>query len=130
MSKTKRSFRAAALAAIVFIAFVQGVGLAASAAPVHVGEPPANEATIVRLPDDSLRIYHILRPAGTELRSVGSTDNGKTWGDDRLEFKLPGVAYYGNQVLVDSDGELHAAFHIQGKGDTGYNGRHYDLWHA
>jgi lysophospholipase L1-like esterase len=130
MSKTKRSFRAAALAAIVVIAFVQGVGLAASAAPVHVGEPPANEATIVRLPDDSLRIYHILRPAGTELRSVGSTDNGKTWGDDRLEFKLPGVAYYGNQVLVDSDGELHAAFHIQGKGDKGYNGRHYDLWHA
>lgn len=98
--------------------------------PVRVGEPPANEATIVRLPDDSHRVYHVLRPAGTELRSIGSTDNGKTWGDDRLEFKLPGVAYYGNQVLIDSDGELQAVFHIQGKGAKGYNGRHYDVWHA
>lgn len=121
------------LVAVTTIALLASASHAAAAGavpPVHVGEAPANESTIVRLPDNSLRIYHILQPARTELRSIGSTDNGKTWGDDRLEFKLPGTAYYANQVLVDSDGEIHAAFHILEKGDKGYNGRHYDVYHA
>jgi hypothetical protein len=39
--------------------------------PLRVDESPVNEATIVRLPDDSLRIYHVLRPAGTEIRGYG-----------------------------------------------------------
>ena len=107
------------------------VAVAADAAPPrHVAEAPANEATIVRLPDGELRIFYVVQPARSELRSTGSRDDGKTWGDDRLEFKLPGTAYYANQALVDSDGELHAVFHILGKGDKGYNGRHYDVWHA
>ena len=108
----------------------QTVANADAAAPRHVAEAPANEATIVRLPDGELRMFYIVQPARTELRSTGSRDDGRTWGDDRLEFKLPGTAYYANQALVDSDGELHAVFHILGKGEKGYNGRHYDVWHA
>jgi hypothetical protein len=128
---TRPRFRRPIVAALLTLCMLttRAVG-AGAAAPRHVGESPANESTIVCLPDDSLRIYYIVQPARTELRSTGSTDNGKTWGDDRLEFKLPGTAYYANQVLVDSEGELHAAFHILGKGDKGYNGRHYDVWHA
>src|SRR5688500_4966971 len=122
-----------ALVAMTLLSLLASASAAVAAdatPPRHVAEAPANEATIVRLPDGELRIFYIVQPARTELRSTGSRDDGKTWGDDRLEFKLPGTAYYANQALVDSDGELHAVFHILGKGDKGYNGRHYDVWHA
>lgn len=98
-------------------------------APVRVAESPANEAVVLRLPDDSMRVYYILRPSGEELRSIGSHDGGFTWGDDRLEFKLPGAAYYAVQVAIDHAGEVQAIFHIRGEGNRGYRGRHYNVWH-
>lgn len=97
--------------------------------PLRVGEPPSNEAVVVRLPDDSLRMFYIVRPSGDELRSRESADNGMTWGNDRIEFPLPGKAYYAVQVLVDREGEFQAIFHIAGTGPNGHNGRTYDVWH-
>ncbi|HRK30959.1 MAG TPA: sialidase family protein [Tepidisphaeraceae bacterium] len=102
----------------------------AISAPVRVGTPGANEAVAVRLPDDELRVYYVWRPEGTEIRSIGSKDHGRTWSEERTEFKLPGTAYYGVQVVVDQHGELQCMFHILGKGENGYNGRHYDIWHT
>lgn len=98
--------------------------------PRRVGVPGANEAVVVRLPDDEMRVYYVRRPEGNEIRSMGSRDGGRTWGDDRTEFAVPGAAYYGVQVAVDRHGELQCVFHVLGKGDNGYRGRHYDLWHA
>lgn len=100
------------------------------APPRRVGVPGANEAVVIRLPDGEMRVYYIRRPEGTEIRSSGSRDNGRTWGDDRLEFAVPGSAYYGVQVTLDRNDELQCVFHVLGKGDNGYRGRHYDLWHA
>ena len=65
----------------------------------------------MRLPDDSLRIYYVRRPDGTSIRSVGSTDGGLTWSDDRHEFDLPGAAYYAIQVFPDDEG----AYLIRGR---------------
>jgi predicted neuraminidase len=98
--------------------------------PRIVGTPGANEAVALRLPDGELRVYYVRRPEGTEIRSMGSRDNGRTWGDDRAEFAVPGTAYYGVQVILDRHGELQCVFHVLSKGDNGYRGRHYDLWHA
>lgn len=99
-------------------------------APVKVGVPGANEAVTLRLPDGELRVFHVWRPSGTEIRSISSRDNGRTWSEEKTEFKLPGTAYYGVQVTLDRNNELQAMFHILSKGDKGYNGRHYDIWHA
>ena len=100
-------------------------------APAVVRESPENEAAIIRLPDDSLRIYYIARPDGKELRSLGSDDGGLTWYDDRLEFALPGAAYHAIEVLVDRRGELQATFHIfRGQGRSPGVDRNLDLWHA
>jgi len=113
-----------------FVARNQETPLTKIWSPVAVGVPGANEAVVVRMPDDELRVFYVFRPDGTEIRSIGSKDNGRSWGPERTEFKLPGVAYYGVQVVVDRHGELQCMFHILGKGDNGYNGRHYDVWHT
>lgn len=99
-------------------------------APVKVGAPPSNEAVTLRLPDGEMRVFYVHRPEGTEIRSISSKDNGRTWGEEQTEFKVPGAAYYGVQVTLDKNNELQAVFHVLGKGDKGYNGRHYDLWHV
>lgn len=101
-----------------------------TAPPRHVGVPGANEAVAVRLPDGEMRVYYVQRPEGKEIRSIGSRDNGRTWGDERSEFAVPGAAYYGVQVVLDRNDELQCVFHVLGKGDNGYRGRHYDLWHT
>jgi hypothetical protein len=98
--------------------------------PLVIRESPANEAKLIRLPDDSLRIYFIHRPEGRELRSISSTDGGVTWSDEKTEFPLPGEAYYAVQAVVDDQGEVQLAFHIREQGERGYRGRHYNLWHT
>jgi len=99
-------------------------------APTIIRESPANEAKLVRLPDDSLRIYFIHRPEGRELRSISSTDGGLTWSEEKTEFPLPGEAYYAVHAVVDDQGEVQLAFHIREQGELGYRGRHYNLWHT
>lgn len=99
-------------------------------APTKVGAAPANESVMVRLPDGTLKVFYIHRPEGTTICSITSTDNGRTWSQEHTEFSLPGTAYYGVQVTLDRHGEFQVVFHILGKGDKGYNGRHYDLWHV
>lgn len=88
----------------------------------------ANESVVVRLPDDALRIFFV--DGGTLISSITSTDGGLTWGPRHTELELPGKAYHALQVLLDTDGELHVVFHLFAKGNRGYRGRHYNLWHA
>ncbi len=100
-------------------------------APAVLRESPENEAKVVRLPDGSLTIYYIARPSGNALRSLSSMDGGLTWNRDRLEFELPGAAYYAVQVILDSDAELHALFHIwRGSGKQPGVDRNLDVWHC
>lgn len=110
--------------------FLASLAPAVPAGPVQTAPGPENEAVVVRLPDDELRIYYVHRPEGLEIHSIGSTDHGKTWGKPRTEFKLPGPAYYAVQVAVDRQGELQCVFHVRTEGTKGYRGRHYDLWHT
>lgn len=104
----------------------------AGAPPQRVGPAPADESVVVRLPDDSLRIFYIARPDGKQLRSISSSDNGLTWGDPQTELDLPGAAYHAVQVLVDRHHRLHAVFHVleQAMPQEGYRGRLYNLWHS
>jgi hypothetical protein len=100
-------------------------------APSVVAPSPQNEAQIIKWDDRTLRIYYVQRPEGTSIRSVGSTDGGLTWSDDRREFDLPGQAYYAVQIIPDSQGELQAVFHIfRGKGRKLGVDRNLDIWHC
>lgn len=99
--------------------------------PVFIRESPANEATIIDLRNGPVKIFFINRPGNADkLMSVTSTDHGLTWSNPAEEFSLPGEAYYANKLVRDKCGELHCVFHIFGKGDNGYNGRHLDLWYC
>lgn len=99
-------------------------------APVIVNKAPGNEATIVRLPNE-LKIFFVNRPGKADhMMSVSSADNGITWSAPAKEFDLPGQAYYANNVITDTEGNLHCVFHIFDKGENGYQGRHLNLWYT
>ena len=98
--------------------------------PVIVDKSPGNEATIVRLSNE-MKIFFVNRPGeANKMMSVSSTDNGISWSSPHKEFDLPGQAYYANNVVKDSEGNLHCVFHIFGKGENGYQGRHLNLWYC
>ncbi len=98
--------------------------------PVIVNEAPGNEATIVRLTNE-IKIFFVNRPGeANKLMSVSSTDNGISWSQPNKEFDLPGQAYYANNLVKDSEGNLHCVFHIFGTGKNGYRGRHLNLWYC
>ncbi|HUZ61095.1 MAG TPA: sialidase family protein [Hanamia sp.] len=100
-------------------------------APVVLERSPANESTILRLPDGTLKIFFINRPGQADkMMSVSSLDNGFSWGKPQVEFTLPGIAYHANTVLLDDHGNVHCVFHIFGKGDKGYRGRQLNLWYC
>jgi hypothetical protein len=99
--------------------------------PVFIGQSPGNEATIIKMPDGKIKIFFINRPGPADkMMSVTSDDNGVRWSKPETEFPLPGEAYYANNLVVSNNGDLHCIFHIWGKGDNGYNGRHLDLYHC
>lgn len=99
--------------------------------PVIVQKAPGNEATVVRLESGKLKIFFVNRPGKADkLMSISSYDSGITWDEPKEEFSLPGEAYYANNLVRDKSGELHCIFHIFGKGENGYNGRHLDLWYC
>lgn len=99
-------------------------------APIFIQESPENEAVIVKLPDGKLQIFYTLQPSGTELRSITSTDGGRTWSESQLEVEMPGQAVFCMQALVAQDGEAHAFVLIRHG-----SGRRYgidlflDVWH-
>ena len=100
------------------------------AEPVIVGASPANEATVVTLPDGRHKIYYINRPGDADrLMSIESAD-GAEWSKPSVEFRLPGEAYYANRVFVSKDGTVHCVFHIWNTGELGYRGRQLDLWYT
>lgn len=104
---------------------------AAVFAPIVIGEAPGNEATVVRLLNDALKIFFINRPGDADkLMSISSGDNGLSWRRPQIAFGLPGQAYYANQVIPGRDGELHCVFHLFGEGTNGYRGRHLDLYYC
>ncbi len=99
-------------------------------APEVVTASPANEASIVRLPDGTLRIFWIVQ--GKYCASMRSRDHGKTWSRPVIEFSVPEHAYVTTQALVDRDGEIHVCFLV----GRGVGNRRpavdlfYDIWHT
>jgi predicted neuraminidase len=99
--------------------------------PVIVQKLPANESTILRMPNGTLKIFFINRPGSSDkMMSVSSADNGFSWGEPKEEFALPGTAYHANTVLIDDSGNVHCVFHIFGTGENGYRGRQLNLWYC
>lgn len=99
--------------------------------PVIVKKAPGNEATIVNLASGIIKIFYVNRPGkGDKLMTISSYDMGISWSDPQKELDLPGEAYYANQVMQDQNGNIHCVFHLYGKGDKGYRGRHLNLWYT
>lgn len=99
--------------------------------PVVIAPAPTNEATMVSRSSGELCIFFINRPGNADkMMHIRSTDGGISWSEPEKAFDLPGNAYYANQVLEDTDGVLHAIFHLFAVGDNGYRGRHLDVWHT
>lgn len=100
-------------------------------APVFIRKSPANESTVIRLPDGTIKIFYINTPGKANmLMSILSTDNGISWGEPEKEFDLPGIAYHANSIVLDETGNLHCVFHIFAKGENGYNGKQLNLWYC
>lgn len=100
-------------------------------APVIVHPSPGNEASIVKLQGDSLRIYYINTPEEPHImKSILSTDGGFSWGTPVREFELPGKSNYGQEFLIDNMGNYHSIFHIYSSKDTFTRSRFLDIWHS
>ncbi|MEX2511863.1 MAG: sialidase family protein [Cyclobacteriaceae bacterium] len=94
--------------------------------PEKIGEAPTNEAVVI---DDrgTLKIFYINRPGNADkVMVLKKNQNG--WSEPEEAFQLPGQAYYALQVVKSENGDLVCVFHLFGKGDQGYKGRHLDLW--
>lgn len=99
--------------------------------PVVIARAPANESSILRLPDGTLKIFYVNKPGTADkMMSISSKDGGYSWGNAKIEFKLPGTAYHANSVVLDENGNIHCVFHIFGKGKNGYHGRQLNLWYC
>lgn len=127
---------------VFFVVFVRGALAISSDAehlkgdeeeavkPYIVGQSPANESTLVTLPDGTHKIFFINRPGNADrMMSLHSSD-GIKWSDPMVEFELPGEAYYANRVVVSKSGTIHCVFHVWSTGDLGYRGRQLDLWYT
>ncbi len=99
-------------------------------APEIVAASPANEPSIVRLPDGTLKIFWIVK--GKHCASMSSHDHGVTWGKPVVEFSVPEHAYFTTRAMLDRDGELHLCF-LVGRGVGNRKPAvdlFYDIWHA
>ena len=114
---------------IIIITLVLCITGIIEAKPVQATPPsvlaplPDNEATIIRLPDDSLKIFWASKGDKT-IKSIASKDNGRTWSDPFTEFAVPGVTYHPSQSLLDSNGQMHQFFIIFRDGTK----RNIDVW--
>tara|TARA_R110002124_G_scaffold170608_11_gene338368 strand:- start:7110 stop:8726 length:1617 start_codon:yes stop_codon:yes gene_type:complete len=94
--------------------------------PEKISKSPANEA--VWLNDEGIpRLFYVNRPGNADkIMSMDWTGEGLS--EAKEEFALPGQAYYALQMVHSSNNDLISVFHIFGKGENGYRGRHLDLW--
>ena len=100
-------------------------------APVFVKTSPGNEATIVGLTHDSLRIFYInSQDSADRMMSITSVDRGLAWGNQKKAFNLPHQGANGNQVIKDHNGKLHCVFLVQEEGNGGYRGRLDNIWYS
>lgn len=96
--------------------------------PVVVAPSPQNEANTVRLPDNTLVTYYMIRDK--HVASIRSTDNGVTWSEPEIDFEVNGQTGYACRSLVDSYGELHVWYLKRGIDQPGFPGnRQLNIWH-
>lgn len=99
--------------------------------PVMVQSFPYNEASVVRISADTLKIFFLnTEREDDKLMSMTSFDGGLTWGIPEKEFDLPGQAYHANQVIEDHSGKLQCIFTLFEKGEGGFYGRLYNVWYC
>ena len=98
----------AVVAAIGCCTIVRAAPVANPAEPVVVGTFPENEADVVRLPDDTLKMFYNQR--NEYVGSLTSRDHGKTWSEPTKEFAVSGKTAHAMQVLLDPAGELHVFY--------------------
>ncbi len=99
-------------------------------APEIVADSPADEASVIRLPDGTLKIFWIVE--GRHCASIASHDHGRTWREPVVEFPVPQHASFTARGMLDREGELHLCFLV----GRGVGNRRpgvdlfYDIWHA
>ncbi len=99
-------------------------------APVIVSSAPTNECALVVRKNGDLELYHATKPESDSISVMRSTDGGLTWGKPEIAFPIPGKIYYAVMATCGSDGEVDLVFHLAGKGEGGYKGRLYNVYHT
>ena len=98
----------ALFAVITCSPLVMAAPVASPPEPAVVGTFPENEADVVRLPDDTLKVFYNQR--NEYVGSLTSRDHGKTWSEPQKEFAVSGKTAHAMQVLLDPAGELHVFY--------------------
>lgn len=99
------------------------------AAPRVVRAAPENEASLVTLPDGTVRLFFLKR--GEAVCSIESRDGGLHWTGERREFAVPGPTAHACVAMLDRRGELHVFFlGLRGAGTKLNVDRFLDVWHT
>lgn len=99
-------------------------------APAIVSPAPTNECALVVRKNGDLELYHATKPESDSISVMRSIDGGLTWGKPEIAFPIPGKIYYAVMATCGNDGEVDLVFHLAGKGEGGYKGRLYNVYHT
>ena len=126
-SRTQALLRRAIAMCLPFVLMSSvGAGADSAAAPVVLRDSPG---ATVQLPDGTLKSFATVQQK--HCASVSSTDGGRTWGKQRIEFELAGRRAAVPQAMLDRDGELHVFPMVwRGKGRRFGIDRCIDIWHC
>lgn len=97
--------------------------------PELLRSAPENEASVVTVPDGSMRVFYMVRDR--HVASIASHDNGRTWSGERVEFVVSSPTAHACVAMVDRGGEIQLFYlAIQGEGRRPGVDRFVDVWHC